>query len=108
MMERYTYRCPDGEIAVKHSWNDDYVTGMPSRGKDIQNALKRLADLEDQLESGELVRVVHGKWVKWDDDWFHGIKCTVCGEQYCCKDSELQKSKHCPNCGAKMDGKPNE
>lgn len=58
-------------------------------------AIDRLAELEDKLESGELVKVVHGYWNKYE--------CSICGAT-----AEYGSELYCQNCGAKMDGKPKE
>ena len=53
--------------------------------------------------------LVHGKWLRSDDDWYSltAIRCSICGEEWCFEiddDVTLLNYKHCPNCGAKMDG----
>lgn len=45
----------------------------------------------------EAAPVVHGEWINIDKSW-HAATCSVCGTLF-------YKSKFCPDCGAKMDGK---
>lgn len=65
----------------------------------------RLQELENAIESGELVPVVHGEWEK--SDVHNGF--LVCSE---CKNCYIEPNwldglrwQYCPNCGAKMDVK---
>lgn len=57
----------------------------------------------------DAVPVVHGEWLRADDDWnsLTTIQCSLCGEEWCFEtddDVSLLNYKYCPNCGAKMDG----
>lgn len=62
-------------------------------------------------DKDDFVKVKHGHWVLLDDCANAGVYCSVCHkkvykEQYA---NVKEKSKFCPNCGAKMDGgKENE
>ena len=76
--------------------------------------LDRLASLEDQLESGELVRVVHAEWREDTGPADGDLRCTHCRVAWpeCAKDAIAEQCigtmqtlfKYCPQCGAKMDG----
>lgn len=47
--------------------------------------------------------VIHGYWDHFEDV---DLQCSVCGTDAPIHYSGIQwKSKYCPNCGAKMDGK---
>lgn len=61
------------------------------------------------LPAADVAPVVHGKWLRSDDDWdsLTTIRCSICGEEWCFEmidDVTLLNYKHCPNCGARMDG----
>lgn len=75
-------------------------------------ALTRLerayAEIREML-AADVAEVVHGEWLRSDDDWnsLTTIQCSSCGEEWCFEtddDVSLLNYKHCPNCGAKMDG----
>ena len=61
-----------------------------------------LAELQDlyRMYKGELVPVVHGRWVygvTLNHEWRKCSECLVSQEIFGC-------FTYCPNCGAKMDG----
>lgn len=61
------------------------------------------------MPAADVAEVVHGEWLRSDDDWnsLTTIQCSICGEEWCFEtddDVSLLNYKHCPNCGAKMDG----
>lgn len=62
-------------------------------------ALNRFRDVEVEIESGELVQVVHGEWIliTAPKKYAGGIVCSNCR-----KSTDWQYN-YCPNCGAKMD-----
>lgn len=69
------------------------------------DARRLLAD----MSAADVTPVVHGRWLRSDDDWYSltVIRCSICGEEWCFEtvdDVTLLNYKHCPNCGAKMDG----
>jgi hypothetical protein len=71
----------------------------------ITDAKRVLAD----MAAADVAKVVHGEWLRSDDDWnsLTTIQCSSCGEEWCFEtddDVSLLNYKHCPNCGAKMDG----
>lgn len=62
-----------------------------------------------EMPSADVAEVLHGEWLRSDDDWnsLTTIQCSSCGEEWCFEtddDVSLLNYKHCPNCGAKMDG----
>lgn len=62
-----------------------------------------------EMPAADVAGVVHGEWLRSDDDWnsLTTIQCSICGEEWCFEtddDVSLLNYKHCPNCGAKMDG----
>lgn len=71
------------------------------------------AEIIKKMPGIDAAPVVHGKWLRSDDDWdsLTTIRCSVCGEEWCFEmidDMVLLNYKHCPNCGAKMDEKVEE
>ena len=59
--------------------------------------------------AADVAEVVHGEWLRADDDWnsLTTIQCSLCSEEWCFEtddDVSLLNYKYCPNCGAKMDG----
>lgn len=75
--------------------------------REVQQALR-----QEEAQTGEVAPVVHAKWIPIDGG--AGAECSHCGEYY---DSSgacdlmdgfrlfAKSYKHCPNCGAKMEGK---
>ena len=66
-------------------------------------------DIIKRLLAADVAEVVHGEWLRSDDDWnsLTTIQCSICGEEWCFEtddDVSLLNYKYCPNCGAKMDG----
>ena len=56
----------------------------------------------------DAVEVVHGEWVRNEDDECYWYTCSECAE-YPMRDrwGDEKLTKYCPNCGAKMDGDGN-
>lgn len=70
---------------------------------------QRVKTLLMRQPAADVAEVVHGEWLRSDDDWnsLTTIQCSSCGEEWCFEtddDVSLLNYKHCPNCGAKMDG----
>ena len=70
---------------------------------------QRVKTLLLRQPAADVAEVVHGEWLRSDDDWnsLTTIQCSRCGEEWCFEtddDVSLLNYKHCPNCGAKMDG----
>lgn len=67
------------------------------------------------LPTVDAVEVVHGQWVKYEDDRFNGyyadgrIRYRKVRTYYCdkCGYGTVVKSNYCSNCGAKMEGERN-
>lgn len=75
----------------------------------IRNHLKPLLDAVVDTPAADVADVVHGEWLRSDDDWnsLTTIQCSLCSEEWCFEtddDVSLLNYKYCPNCGAKMDG----
>lgn len=49
------------------------------------------------------VGIAHGRWERYPDALHR--KCSVCKKEYNIVENHCIPSQHCPNCGAKMDGK---
>ena len=69
---------------------------------EIRNKIRR-------MPAADVAEVVNGEWLRSDDDWdsLTTIQCSSCGEEWCFEtddDVSLLNYKHCPNCGARMDG----
>ena len=84
----------DGTYNIVHIYSDGHVS-MPFLGKGMQ------------IVSGiTAAPVVHGKWVKTDDDPEDtAYQCSVCGKEALYKYNTCDSvcSEYCPQCGAKMD-----
>lgn len=61
----------------------------------------------DSQPTADVVEVKHGKWHLLDECANEGVYCSVCHKKVYRTEYANQKikSKFCPNCGAKMDGK---
>lgn len=71
--------------------------------------VSRLFDKLAKVPAADVAPVVHGEWLRADDDWnsLTTIQCSLCSEEWCFEtddDVSLLNYKYCPNCGAKMDG----
>ena len=71
--------------------------------------VSRLFDKLAKVPAADVAEVVHGEWLRADDDWnsLTTIQCSLCSEEWCFEtddDVSLLNYKYCPNCGAKMDG----
>ena len=67
------------------------------------------ADCIRYMDVADVAPVVHGQWLRSDDDWdsLTPIRCSICGEEWYFEmidDVTLLNYKYCPNCGARMDG----
>ena len=71
--------------------------------------ISRLFDKLAKVPAADVAEVVHGEWLRADDDWnsLTTIQCSLCSEEWCFEtddDVSLLNYKYCPNCGARMDG----
>jgi len=70
-------------------------------------AINQSAAVMRKLAEGELVEVVHARWI-FDSDGY--VRCSACNQkapvflQYQ-DEPETNMSRYCPSCGALMDGK---
>jgi hypothetical protein len=101
---------------TKFASNYFEATGKPvaslSFTRDMLYPVQYAATAMSKLAAGELVEVVHGKWINFVGD-FSTAECDKCGELYevspdgkPCEDyfnAFKQFYKHCPSCGALMD-----
>ena len=70
--------------------------------------VSRLFDKLAKVTAADVAEVVHGEWLRADDDWnsLTTFQCSLCSEEWCFEtddDVSLLNYKYCPNCGAKMD-----
>lgn len=56
----------------------------------------------ESLPAADVAPLAHGRWEEADDG--DGAVCSVCREDFCNVYLEVERFKHCPNCGARMDG----
>ena len=63
----------------------------------------------NEMPTIDAVPVVHGEWIRTDDNICYAHICSVCRKhvRVCiglrCHDCDTE-ANYCPNCGAKMDG----
>ena len=65
-----------------------------------------LAQIDKEIESGELIRVRHGFWITHDDEVCGSYyTCSACKCDWCTIDGTPEENimRYCPECGAKMD-----
>lgn len=100
MLEGYISR----EAAVKaaNEWVSEACMAPVMR-------VSRLFDKLAKVPAADVAEVVHGQWLRADDDWnsLTTIQCSLCSEEWCFEtddDVSLLNYKYCPNCGARMDG----
>ena len=71
----------------------------------FQNALNRLAELEDKIEQGTLKEEKTCVYQEYNDgDWSYW-ECSNCGEPFCFNNEctpEENQYHYCPNCGARI------
>ena len=102
-MTDYIKRTDAVKIAEKYGLADGSVLG---RHTGLADCIAR--DISE-LPAADVAEVVHGEWLRSDDDWnsLTTIQCSCCGEEWCFEtddDVSLLNYKYCPNCGARMDG----
>lgn len=102
-MTDYIKRTDAVKIAEKYGLANGSVLG---RHTGLADCIAR--DISE-LPAADVADVVHGEWLRSDDDWnsLTTIQCSICSEEWCFEtddDVSLLNYKYCPNCGAKMDG----
>ena len=64
-----------------------------------------LRDIVDDAPTIDAVPVVHGEWVRVENDDSYHYECSRCGERpLYSKYGDVVLSGTCPMCGARMDG----
>ena len=83
--------------------------GVPLPNAEMRGANK-VIDRIKSAPTADVVEVKHGEWFLLDECANEGVYCSVCRKKVYRTEYANQKikSKFCPNCGAKMDGKPQE
>lgn len=74
----------------------------------INNVIRKIPyvvkeELETTIEympEEDVAPVVHGKWVRVDDN---KERCSNCETIYCIYSYPYKRNNYCPNCGAKME-----
>ena len=62
------------------------------------------ADSIKAVPAADVAPVVHGEWIFVDnDETGYQVKCSHCGTEFTFP-AKKHLTKHCPECGAKMDG----
>lgn len=75
-----------------------YVYGLD---REKYDNWEEIIDALENIPAADVIQVVHGKWIKRNGY----TECSECEYWYDSPDSEDSgdRSKYCPNCGAKMD-----
>lgn len=97
------------EAAIKELMND--------ATEQVGYSREDAADCIRYMDTADVAPVVHGRWIPSesdfdDDDTLFDVEewcdwqCSACREDICYEDPMPPRllPKHCPNCGAKMDG----
>lgn len=92
---------------------DEYISREAAltalQDSDLFNTTERQLRAIRELPAADVAEVVHGEWLRADDDWnsITIIQCSLCREEWYFEtddDVSLLNYKYCPNCGARMDG----
>ena len=90
----------------------DYISRAAAltalQDSDLFNTTERQLRAIRELPAADVAEVVHGEWLRADDDWnsLTTIQCSICSEEWYFEtddDVSLLNYKYCPNCGARMD-----
>ena len=78
--------------------NEMCGTGYQSRALSVIN----------YAPAADVAPVVHGRWIRFKehDSCYVHMRCSECSA-YWSDPSHADSFRYCPNCGAKMDGEPN-
>lgn len=96
MADEYIRRNDAVEIAERYGLADGAVLGRHTGLADC------IASEISGLPAADVAEVVHGEWLRSDDDWnsLTTIQCSICGEEWCFEtddDVSLLNYKYCPN-----------
>lgn len=89
---------------------DDYIHKQDAKDALQEKVFHNLTDefyramqVLDELESADVVQVVHSRWIKTED----GAECEKCGREavYQIVDDHWEYEPFCPHCGSIMDNK---
>lgn len=76
------------------------------------DAYNDLAEDFYRIPAANVAPVVHGRWVhsRYDDcsEQFERVRCSQCNQEAYAMAFYVRGGNYCPNCGAKMDGGPDE
>ena len=88
-------------------WEEHYVPDGDTQWE-YKKELCVLKPVIDAMPTVDAVEVVHGEWIRNEDDECYWYTCSECAE-YPMRDrwGEEKLTDYCPNCGAKMDGDGN-
>ena len=92
-------------IAHSYPLTNAFAVGGVDDGM-FTNGFQQVVDEQPTIDA---VPVVHGEWIKTDDNICYARICSVCRKhvRVCiglrCHDCDTE-ANYCPNCGAKMDG----
>ena len=91
----------DADKLIKAMKKTAEITG---RFGDAVNAFEACVKL---MPAADVVEVKHGKWIERENNYDTDYDCSVCSESFVFIDGDPIDNlyQHCPNCGAKMDGK---
>lgn len=66
-----------------------------------------IVEIMESIPTADVVEVRHGEWGLIDECANEGVYCSVCNKKIYITNyiNQKIKSKICPNCGAKMDGR---
>lgn len=74
------------------------------------DCIMRVKSMVSKAPAADVALVVHGRWTPSESDFdveeWCDWQCSACREDICYADPMPPRllPKHCPNCGAKMDG----
>lgn len=81
-----------------------YCVALERRDKRPCKAVDILMDFY-RIPAADVVEVVHGKWIWFEDCVNSGLYCSACHKLiHKVMRPKKKLSNYCPNCGARMDG----
>ena len=80
---------------------------LDDTGKSWSAGMEAAVSVCEKFPAADVAPVAHGRW----EEWWPGISLIMTGEEMLCRCSacdakypDVEGYRHCPNCGAKMDG----